>query len=80
MIIGIGMKNLFYIVDRIEGSYAVLEDKEENIINVEIINIKGDLKEGTVLYKKGDLYFIDEEETKKRNEEINDLLKGLWDD
>lgn len=71
---------MFYTVDRIEGSYAVLEDNEENIINVEIINVKGDLKEGKVLYKKDDLYFIDEEETKKRNEEINDLLKGLWED
>lgn len=71
---------MFYTVDRIEGSYAVLEDNEENIINVEIINIKGDLKEGKVLYKKDALYFIDEEETKKRSEEINDLLKGLWED
>lgn len=71
---------MFYTVDRIEGSYAVLEDNEENIINVEIINVKGDLKEGKVLYKKDDLYFIDEEETKKRNEEINNLLKGLWED
>ncbi|TGY41347.1 DUF3006 domain-containing protein [Clostridium sartagoforme] len=74
------MKKVFYTVDRIEGSYAVLEDNEENIINVEIINVKGDLKEGKVLYKKDDLYFIDEEETKKRNEEINNLLKGLWED
>lgn len=71
---------MFYTVDRVEGSYAILEDNEENIINVEIINIKGDLKEGKVLYKKDDLYFIDEEETKKRSEEINNLLKGLWED
>lgn len=74
------MKEAFYTVDRIEGSYAILEDKEENIINVEIRNIKGNLKEGDVLYKKDDLYFIDEEETRKRSEEINNLLKGLWED
>lgn len=71
---------MFYTVDRIEGNYAILEDNEENIINVEIINIKGDLKEGKVLYKKDSLYFIDEEETRKRSEEINNLLKGLWED
>lgn len=71
---------MFYTVDRIEGSYAIIEDKEENIINVEIINIKGNLKEGDVLYKKDGLYFIDEEETRKRSEEINNLLKGLWED
>lgn len=80
MIIGIRMEKAFYTVDRIEGSYAVLEDNEENIINVEIINIKGDLKEGKVLYKKDALYFIDEEETRKRSEKINNLLKGLWED
>ncbi|MDU5111306.1 MAG: DUF3006 domain-containing protein [Clostridium sp.] len=74
------MEKLFYTVDRIEGSYAIIEDKEENIINVEIINIKGNLKEGDVLYKKDGLYFIDEEETRKRSEEINNLLKGLWED
>lgn len=71
---------MFYTADRIEGNYAILEDDEENIINVEIINIKGDLKEGKVLYKKDSLYFIDEYETRKRSEKINNLLKGLWEE
>lgn len=74
------MKEMFYIVDRIEGNNAILEDKEGNIINVEITNIRGNLKEGSVLYKKDSLYFIDEEATRIRNEEINNLLKGLWED
>ncbi|MBQ6820741.1 MAG: DUF3006 domain-containing protein [Clostridium sp.] len=67
-----------YIVDRIEENYIVLEDGKGKIINVESKYVIGLAKEGHILYKKENLYYIDEEGTRKREEEIKNLMKGLW--
>lgn len=74
------MKEKEYIVDRIEGNYVILEDKEGNLFNVEKSDIIGSVKEGDLLYKKDKIYFIDDEATKRRKEEIDNLMKGLWEE
>ena len=74
------MVNKEYIVDRIEGDYVVLEGFEGNIFNVENNLIVGEAKEGDILYKKENLYYIDKEATKLRKEEIDKLMKGLWEE
>jgi hypothetical protein len=74
------MEEKEYIVDRIEGSYVILEGKEGNLFNVEKSDIIGDVSEGDLLYKKDKIYFIDYEATKRRKEEIDNLMKGLWEE
>lgn len=74
------MKEKEYIVDRIEGNYVILEGKEGNLFNVEKSDIIGNAKEGDLLYKKDKIYFIDVEATKRRKEEIDNLMKGLWEE
>lgn len=74
------MKRKEYIVDRIEGNYVILEDKEGKLFNVKKNDIIGMVKEGHILYKKDSLYYIDNEATKLRKEEIDNLMKGLWEE
>lgn len=74
------MEGKEYIVDRIEGNYVVLEDNEGNLINVEKNDVIGIVKEGHILYKKDSLYYIDNEATRLRKEEIDKLMKGLWEE
>lgn len=69
-----------YIVDRIESNYVILEIDYNNLINVKKSDIIGKVKEGDILIKKDDFYFIDEEATKLRRENINTMMKGLWEE
>lgn len=69
-----------YVIDRIEENYVVLEGSEGNIFNIEKKEIAGEAKEGDILYKKDNLYYIDNEATKLRKEEIDKLMKGLWEE
>ncbi|MBD7913827.1 DUF3006 domain-containing protein [Clostridium sp. Sa3CUN1] len=69
-----------YIVDRIEENYVVLENGKDNVFNVKKSDIIGNVKEGDILYIKNNLYFIDEKATKMRKEEIDNLMKGLWEE
>lgn len=69
-----------YIVDRIEENYVVLENGKDNVFNVKKSDIIGNIKEGDIVYIKDNLYFIDEKATKVRKEEIDNLMKGLWEE
>ena len=69
-----------YIVDRIEGDYVILEGEQGNLFNVKESDIIANVKEGDILYKKDNIYFIDDELTKRRKEEIDKLMKGLWEE
>lgn len=67
-----------FVIDRIESQFAVCEDELGNIINIKKDIINGDLKEGSVIIKIYNKYTIDEEETKKKKEEIAKLMEGMW--
>lgn len=68
-----------YCVDRIENDIIILENIETN----EIIEIKKNtlnieiIKEGTILVKEDELYKIDDEEKKRREEIIKNKLSKL---
>ncbi|WP_291649360.1 DUF3006 domain-containing protein [Clostridium sp.] len=74
------MEKREYIVDRIECDYAVLEIKSNELISVKKSDIIGNVKEGDILFKKDNFYFIDEEASKLRRENINTMMKGLWEE
>lgn len=73
------MKEIF-IVDRFEGEYVVVETPQKEVINIKKSLVDNDVKEGDCLIKVGDNFIIDIEETKKRKEEISNLMKGMWAD
>ena len=64
------------IIDRFEGKYALLEsqDKDPLIFNFPLHLLPQEAKEGTVLNINID---IDQEETKRRTDKIQNLLNKL---
>lgn len=74
----VGFNMSKFIIDRIESQFVVCEDELGNIINLKKSIINGDLKEGSVIIEIDNKYNIDEEETKKRKEELARLMDGMW--
>lgn len=72
--------NTEFIVDKIEGNLVLIEDSLENIIEVNIKLIEGQVKEGDCLTKVGEYYKIDKNKTYKRKKNIEDLTKGMWEE
>lgn len=66
------------IIDRFEGNYAVCEEENKKMINIEKIKIPANAREGDVLKIIGDTITIDITETKKRKKEVEELTKDLW--
>lgn len=64
------------IIDRFEGKYAILESQDKNpmIFNFPRHLLPQEVKEGTVLNINID---IDQEETKRREDKIQNLLNKL---
>ncbi|NLJ58236.1 MAG: DUF3006 domain-containing protein [Tissierellia bacterium] len=60
------------IIDRFEGDYAIVETEDRIMVNLPKSLVPG-AKEGDVVS-----IIIDEEETKKRKDNINKLMDDLW--
>ena len=70
-----------YIIDRVEGNYAIIEKENGDMYKISIENIKGDFKEGDILINKDDEYFeIDKKFTLNRKNKINDSMKNMWEE
>jgi len=67
-----------YIIDRFEGDYAVCEDENKQMIDIERDKIPAEAREGDVLIQQGDKYIIDLDETNRRKEKIQRLMDDLW--
>ncbi|MCB2305608.1 DUF3006 domain-containing protein [Clostridium estertheticum] len=65
-------------IDRFEGFYAVCEKEDRAMMNIKRNDIPSEAKEGDVLNIINDKITIDNEETKKRKKEIEELTKNLW--
>lgn len=75
----ITMKDNEFVVDRIEDRSVVLQNNKEDIIIIDISNVKETPKEGDILIKiDKNKYIIDSEETKSRRSKIQQLMKGMW--
>jgi len=64
------------VIDRFEGKYAILETQEKHplIFNFPLRLLPQEAKEGTVLNINID---IDQEETKRRKDKVQNLLDKL---
>ncbi len=68
------------IIDRFEGDYALCEDEEGQILEIEKSKIPADAKEGDVLVIRGDDIFVDKEETARLRQQIKKLMEELWEE
>lgn len=68
------------IIDRVERNIVVCEKDNGDMVNIDISIIEGNVKEGKVLTKTLNGFKVDEESTKSREEYINGLMEGMWED
>ncbi|WP_238882242.1 DUF3006 domain-containing protein [Clostridium sp. YIM B02551] len=69
-----------YIIDRIEGDFAVCENDAGELKDIDISLILGEVASGKVIISKNETYVVDEILTKQREEEINKLADGIWEE
>lgn len=69
-----------FIVDRIENKSVVLEDDKKDIILIDIDFFNKQPKDGDVVIMCNNSFYIDEEFTKDKKNEINSLMKGMWEE
>lgn len=67
------------IIDRFESDYAVCERENGEFINIEKNKVPKEAKEGDVLVIENNKIMIDKDETKKRKEEIEEIINDMWD-
>ena len=67
------------IIDRFEGSFAVCEDENRKMINIEKAKLPKEAKEGSVLIIQGDNIEIDHIETENRKDRIKKMMDSLWE-
>lgn len=66
------------IIDRFEGQYAICENQDGTMLDLEKVKIPYDAKEGDILRIDEKGIFIDKEATIKRKNKIEELTKDLW--
>lgn len=67
------------IIDRFEGSKAIIELDNKTKIELDREKLPIRVKEGDCLIIKEDGIFIDKEATRNRKKYIEDLTKDLWE-
>lgn len=70
--------DLYYIVDRIEGNFAVLETPEKNFIDIALSQLPEGIKPGDYIVKNNDNYTIDTKKTAEQNQIVLERMKKLW--
>lgn len=68
---------MWYSVDRLEETLAVLVDDEENCITVERARLPASIRPGDMLWYANDCYMPDAAETARRRAEIRRLEQRL---
>ncbi|MBZ4656005.1 MAG: hypothetical protein JG759_553 [Thermoanaerobacter sp.] len=67
------------IIDRFEGAFAVCEDENRKMINIEKTKLPRGAKEGSVLIIHDNKIEIDHNETENRKNRIKNLMDSLWE-
>lgn len=66
------------VIDRFEGEYAVCEQEDGSILQIEKQKIPREAGEGSVLFINGDKIVLDKKETLKKKKEMNKWMENLW--
>ena len=67
------------IIDRFEAEYAVCEDENKKILNINKSKIPKQAKEGDIIIYIDGKYILDKEKTSNRKKYIEELTKDLWE-
>ena len=67
------------IIDRFEDEYAVCEDENKKILNINKCKIPKQAKEGDIIIYRNGTYILDKEKTLNRKKYIEELTKDLWE-
>lgn len=67
------------IIDRFEDEYAVCEDKDKKILNINKSKIPKQAKEGDIIIYIDGKYILDKEKKFNRKKYIEELTKDLWE-
>ncbi len=67
------------IIDRLEDEYAVCEDENKKILNINKSKIPKQAKEGDIIIYIDGKYILDKEKTLNRKKYIEELTKDLWE-
>lgn len=73
------MKYEKFIVNRTENNFVVLEDYKREIILIDINLFNKKPKDGDIVIKYNNLFYVDYNYTREREENINSLMKGMWE-
>lgn len=73
------MKYEKFIVNRTENNFVVLEDYKREIILIDINLFNKKPKDGDIVIKYNNLFYINYNYTREREEKINSLMKGMWE-
>lgn len=68
----------YVIIDRFEGNFAVCENKNGEMVDIDKSKLPKEAKEGSVLIIKGDKIEIDYDETENKKNRIKKLMDLLW--
>lgn len=69
-----------YVVDRIEGNYAVCEDENNKIVNIPLKELPEDIKEKDVIsFEEDKISKILIQDTLERKKRIREMVKDLWE-
>ena len=67
------------IIDRFEEEYAVCEDENKKILNINKSKIPKQAKQGDIIIYRNGTYILDKEKTLNRKKYIEELTKDLWE-
>ena len=68
------------VIDRFEGDFAVCEQEDRNMLNIQRSKLPANAKASDVLIIDGDMITIDAAETAQRKKIIEKLMDSLWHD
>lgn len=66
------------VIDRFEENYAVCEKEDRTMINLERKLLPKEAKEKDILVLQDGKIFIDKSATQERKNEIDELMKDMW--
>lgn len=67
------------IIDRFEGDCAICEKEDRTMINIKIINLPENTKEGDIIVFENGKVIINHSETKKRKNQAEHRMNNLWE-
>jgi len=74
------MKTGPLIVDRFEGGFAVCEQEDGSMVDVDMKLLPKRTREGDVLRVENGVYTVDADATLERTKRIRQLMGELWED